>query len=234
MSNGHGINRQAGGERVQCDENMRRTPGHSMNYAGPSMNPTLEVGDGLKVLPYCGKRIRAGDVVVFKHPVEGKNVVHRVIQVNDDGICTRGDNNNQEDPWLLQPDQIIGRVVHVIRKDETRTLAGGTRGRMWAGSVRTRKWLRACLVGLLRPIYRGLADSGLFRGCLGRRGQPRVVCFTRHHGVEMHLFLGSRRVGLWRAWERRWYICAPFRLFVDERTLPQSPPAATREHAQGK
>jgi signal peptidase I len=53
----------------------------SIIYTGPSMNPTLRAGDGLQIEPYEGKKIRAGDVIVFVSPENGHKVTHRVISV---------------------------------------------------------------------------------------------------------------------------------------------------------
>jgi hypothetical protein len=187
-----------------------------MHYIGPSMNPTLSVGDGLKVLPYHGRKVHAGDVVVFPHPQQKYNVVHRVVRVDGTGIWTRGDNNNEDDPWSLQPEQIIGQVV---------SLAGGARGHALAIYIRTwnqmRKWTRLQVARCLRPLYRVLARSGLIQQYFGRWVRPRVVSYARAGGVELVLFLGRREVGKLRAGEQRWQIRAPWRLVVDEASLPQ-------------
>ncbi len=75
---------------------------------------------------------------------------------------------------------------------------------------------------LLRPAYRFLASTGLFRFSLGPRARLRIVSFARPNGVDMHLFLGRRPVGR-RSAQSPWQIRAPFRLFIDEASLPPSP-----------
>jgi hypothetical protein len=206
----------------------------SLNYTGPSMTPTLVVGDGLKVLPYSGRPVRPGDVVVFQHPVQKYNIVHRAVRVDAQGIRTRGDNNSMDDPWQLQPEQILGRVVSIVRGDEARPLAGGRHGQAVAVWAWIRKWVRSVITKLLQPMYRRVANSGMIQRWLGRWIRPSIARFERPGGVEMHLFLGRRQIGRLRPEAGEWHIRAPFRLVVDVRTLPQSPPAAADETASAR
>ncbi len=99
-------------------------------YIGPSMNTTLRSGDVLQVLPYGGRSIRPGDVIVFRPPGKNRTAVHRVVSVAGDGIRTQGDNNRSVDPWVLRPDCVVGRVVRVQRKSRRRPILGGPWGRL--------------------------------------------------------------------------------------------------------
>jgi signal peptidase I len=195
-----------------------------MRYVGPSMNPTLAVGDGLKVVPYDGREVRVADVIVFPHPQRKYNVVHRVVRIDQTGIRTRGDNNNEDDPWCLRPEQVLGKVVSVGAGERTRTIPAGARGCAEATAIRgwnrVRKWTRFRVAHFLYPIYDGLAKSGLLRRCLGKRLTVRVVSYARPTGVELALFLGNRHVGKLEAGAEQWRIRAPWRLFVDETALP--------------
>ena len=103
-----------------------------MNYIGPSMNPVLKSGDGMVVVPYGNEEVRAGDVIVFRHPKNNHKVVHRVASVNPQGVKTRGDNNDLMDPWRLQPGDITGRVIFVKRNQKNVTIHGGQWGRILA------------------------------------------------------------------------------------------------------
>ena len=57
----------------------------------------------------------------FLPPGADQPVVHRVVRVTPAGISTLGDNNTQEDPFLLHPKSITGEVVAAWRGQE----AGG-------------------------------------------------------------------------------------------------------------
>jgi hypothetical protein len=186
-----------------------------MHYFGPSMNPTLKLGDGLLVVPYGDRPIRVGDVVVFADPdAPGAHVVHRVVAADGLGVRTKGDNLSAADPWVLAPEQIVGYVAAAVRQG--RKFAPAPPGPLRLEAHRTLRRLDALLSRLLRPWYRRLAAAMPRRG----RPAPRVLCFTRPGGREWQLWLGpwliGRRLPGWTAW----YIRRPFGLLVDERDLP--------------
>jgi len=100
----------------------------TLNYIGPSMNPTLKAGDGLIVVAYEDSPIFVGDVVVFRHPEKKHRIAHRVVTVDSRGLTTRGDGNHRLDPWVLTRTDIIGRVVAAQRMTKKNNSWGG----MWA------------------------------------------------------------------------------------------------------
>lgn len=195
----------------------------SMNYIGPSMNPIFKAGDRLRIISYDLGKIRAGDVVVFVSPEDGSKVVHRVISVNSDGIRTRGDNSYHEDAWVLSREHIIGRVVAAQRGNRRRRVFGGPLGRLFAASVRVIRAIDSRVCSLLRPAYEELAKGGIFFRLLPAQTRPRVVSFDRAAGKELQLLMGRRVIGRWLPGMSRWHIRRPFRLFVDEASLPENP-----------
>lgn len=204
-----------------------------INYIGPSMNPTLRAGDGLKIIPYNGQSIRLGDVVVFVPPGDENKIVHRVVSVGCQRIGTRGDNNNKMDPWVLTPDNVVGRVVRAQRRNRRLRIYGGSMGRLFAGAVRTACKIDSGISFLLHLPYRwlallsskaystGLARSGVFRRFMHKLMAPRIVSFSRPEGNELQVLLGRRVIGWLPAGKENWHIRRPFRLFVDEQSLPR-------------
>lgn len=192
----------------------------NVNYTGPSMNPTLRAGDGLCVIPYGDKKIRIGDVVVFRHPEGQDNIVHRVVSVNSRGVRTRGDNNTDIDPWVLRPEDIIGRVVSAQRTHRNVSIHGGAWGRALALVLWTKKHANSTVSRILHPAYHLLARSGLFRKCLPFHRKTRVFSFTRPEGKELQLLLGNRVIGRRLPGRDQWQIARPFRLLLDETSLP--------------
>lgn len=190
-------------------------------YNGPSMNPTLKPGDRLRVVPYGNRGIGVGDVVVIRAPEGKRNVAHRVVSVGPRGVKTRGDNNNQIDSWLLRPEEIIGRVISAQRGTKSISIHGGRRGAVYASVLRPIKHVNLTISRLLHPVYRRLSESGIFRRALPRRARLRVLCFTRPDGLEMHLYMGGWFIGRRRPGWERWQVRPPFRLFVDEGSLPR-------------
>ena len=195
----------------------------SMNYIGSSMNPLLKSGDRLDTVPYDRQKIRRGDVVVFISPADGSKVVHRVVSVDSKAIKTRGDNCNRIDPWVLSPDQILGRVISVHRRNRRRRIFGGYLGRVFAG---TAKGLIALDLGasyLLRPFYNRLARSGILRSWKPVWLAPRVISFSHSGGTELQVLMGRWVIGRRLPGMTRWNIRRPFRLYVDEDSLPRNP-----------
>ncbi len=76
-----------------------------------SMVPTFYRGDMMIV--YGEKNIEVGDVVVFDSPDKKYPIIHRVVEIRDGGIITKGDNNpsTDEGKWGVIPmDNIHGKA----------------------------------------------------------------------------------------------------------------------------
>lgn len=197
-----------------------------ITYTGPSMNPTLQAPDMLKVKPYNDSRIQGGDVIAFVPPGGKKTVIHRVISIDSQGIRTLGDHNAHVDEWTLRPDDIIGRVVMAQRGERWLQIYGGTAGRIYALVIRMRRMLKHIIYTPFHAPYRRIAKSGIFRVLLPGRMKIRVLSFNRPHGTDMQLLMGRRVIGRYLTDKNRWKIQRPFRLLVDEASLPRG----TTEH----
>lgn len=82
-----------------------------------SMVPTLSVGEiiiGISVEP---EEIQVGDIVAYRaeekilwlQPV----IVHRIIEVTDEGFIFQGDNNPEPDNAIVTKEQILFRFLNV-------------------------------------------------------------------------------------------------------------------------
>ena len=185
-------------------------------HAGSSMNPTLCGLDLLEIMPCGEKAIRTGDVIVFRPPEEDQRIVHRVVSITSEGIRTRGDNSTSDDPWLLQPENIIGRVVVAWRDQKRFRIIGGWAG--WLVAHLTR-WshipVRCLFLPLLRPIYRSLLRLGIVYRLWPNQHSPRIVLFRTNGHSHLRLLLGKRVVGWYNVRQCQWHIKRPFRLFVN-------------------
>jgi hypothetical protein len=199
----------------------------TLHYIGPSMNPLFKAGDRLQIISYDQGKIRAGDVVVFISPRDGSKVVHRVSSVSSQGIKTRGDNCDQVDQWVLDPKQVLGRVTRAQRRNRRRRIFGGLLGRLSAAKVRVIHAMDSRVSCLLRPAYDELAKMSIFVRFLPAQMRPRVISFDRAARTELQLLLGRRVIGRWLPGKSGWYIRRPFRLFVDEASLPENPGKAS-------
>lgn len=50
---------------------------------------------------------------IVMYEIDDKMITHRVVDVTEEGIRTKGDNNNVQDAYYLQPENIRGEVVAV-------------------------------------------------------------------------------------------------------------------------
>ena len=196
---------------------------------GESMRPFFRPGDRIGFAPCRCEELRRGDVIIFTPPGRGERVVHRIVSCGPEGIRTRGDANPCSDAWTLRQENIAGRAVSLERKGRTIPVAGGFAGRFLSGCIRVLRVSDHLASHVLNPCYRGLARSGLFRALLPSALRPRVITFERDDVMEMKLVLGRRLIGCCDPGESKWEIRRPFRLIVQEDSLPVIEQAADRE-----
>ncbi len=198
----------------------RTKPSFQVAVSGASMRPTLRESAVVEVAPYCNRPVRRGDVIVFTPHGETHAAVHRVVRVMKEGIRTRGDNNRRDDARLVRPEDVAGRVVAVWRGRRRKRVAGGWIGCLIRRSCRPRRILNRILTGLLHAPYRALARLGLVRRFLPKAMAPRAAVYKIDGRDQLRLLFGGRVVGRYDARRREWIIQRPFRLFVDESSLP--------------
>ena len=189
-----------------------------MNYNGPSMQPTLQPGDRLNIVPCSDADLRVGDVVVFNKTGEAEKVVHRVVETCVSGLRTWGDNNSYMDSEIIESGNVVGRVVSIKRSNETIIVKGGLKGRALGFFRRTRKRIDAAVSKRLHSIYYSLSKSGIFI----RLFSIRLISFNRDSGVETQLVWRGKVIGRCLPGERKWRIKRPYRLFVDIKSLPKN------------
>ena len=189
-------------------------------YTGPSMNPTFRTSDGLQIIPYRGRPIRPGDVIVFNPPGFSQRATHRVISVDSEGIRTRGDNNPYDDPWVLTPDQVLGYVAYSRRRNGQLRIYGGLIGRLYAAAVRVIHLIDVRISRIFHSAYHRLARTSIFRLWIPARFKTRILSFSRPNGTEMQLLIGHYVVGRRPPGLNQWQIRRPFRLLIDEAALP--------------
>jgi signal peptidase I len=195
-----------------------------LQYIGPSMIPTLRRGDLLEVISYEKRLPNRGDVIVFKTPVENKLVTHRIISINKEGLRTKGDNNWYMDTLVITPQQIIGKVTHAKRGSKQLKILGGLRGYVYAWMKDEVRQINIRINHLLSPIYHWLAKKGFFRHCFTSLLKLRVLAYKRSNGTEIQLLFGYKVIGRLLPQAKTWWIRRPFRLFVDETSLPKNNP----------
>jgi signal peptidase I len=83
------------------------------------MYPTLKPGDLVLMIPYNILKIfnikpKVNDIIVYKSPINGKLVCHRIIEINNDRIITKGDFNPNIDSYTISEEDIIAIVPTIF------------------------------------------------------------------------------------------------------------------------
>ena len=74
-----------------------------------SMSPAYPAGDLVLNRP-AAVGYTAGDVITFRHSSAGDLVTHRITDITDEKIHTKGDANRTADVWDIYPTQVQGVV----------------------------------------------------------------------------------------------------------------------------
>lgn len=96
----------------------------SFIIVSPSMVPNINVNDAVVIFRSNPKNLKIGDIITFSSSdpnYSGLTVTHRIIgkELTDSGkyvFRTKGDNNNTEDPALVDESKIYGKVFFRIPK----------------------------------------------------------------------------------------------------------------------
>lgn len=76
-----------------------------------SMANTINIGD--VIIVKINSNYEENDIIVYEK--EKSYITHRIIEIKEDGIITKGDNNNTEDE-IIDKEQILGKVIKIIPK----------------------------------------------------------------------------------------------------------------------
>lgn len=191
-------------------------------HVGNSMYPAMRALDEVYVTPDWSEII-TGDIIVFQHDPTDKMIAHRVISVCTDGIRTMGDNNPKPDDLTLRPEMIIGKVTSIRRGKRMISVRGGRQGKLWMTVYRTIKKAMAIAEMILVMPYHLLARSGIFRIWLPANLKYKVIRIEKNENVSLLLSMGGRTIGRYNDRIGTWLIKPPYKLFVDETSLPVIP-----------
>ena len=85
------------------------------------MKPYISRGDVVlvdKIDTEDHKNLKKGDILAFKQ--HSKIIVHRIYKIIQRGdnvyFVTKGDNNNQADQGIIEPGDVVGKVLLKVKK----------------------------------------------------------------------------------------------------------------------
>ena len=81
-----------------------------------SMNPLFKKNDIIIIQEQ--NEYKVGDIVAYIAD-DGNIVTHRIIEENENGFYTKGDNNNTKDEALIYPNNIIGKFKIILYSSRT-------------------------------------------------------------------------------------------------------------------
>jgi signal peptidase len=83
---------------------------------GGSMEPTIHVGSIVIVRKVKPEDVKVGDIIAFK--TGESKTIHRVIDKVVEGgsfyFRTKGDANEDPDPWIVRPEDVLGKLQLTI------------------------------------------------------------------------------------------------------------------------
>jgi hypothetical protein len=189
-------------------------------HIGLSMNPTLNAHDLLEIQPYHQKAPRVGDVILFHPPAHDYYVVHRIFKLKGNDIITRGDNNGEIDSCFLKKVDICGRIIAAHRGDRRRKIANGFLGAIKGRFCHLRRIILYLCIMLLRPVFRSFCTNGILHWLIPVRLSPQVATFLSGTKASHKLLLGKQVIGFFDDNLLQWQIKSPYRILVDESSLP--------------
>ena len=77
-----------------------------------SMSPTLETGGAVVTQPVAPETIGLDDIITYYSPTDGKLITHRVVGIQEGPLYfhTKGDANEDADPYLVPTQNVVGKV----------------------------------------------------------------------------------------------------------------------------
>ena len=81
-----------------------------------SMEPTIQTGSICFINKHTDiEDIKENDIIAFKHD-DGALITHRVVETNENGIKTKGDNNKSIDSNIVKKENYVGKNIFWIPK----------------------------------------------------------------------------------------------------------------------
>ena len=117
---------------------------------GVSMNPVLETGDLVELVPVARQDVQKGDILVHVN-AEGRQIIHRVIGLSP--LLTKGDNCIRADAPVPEASPLY-RAVSCRHKGTQRSLTSGGTGLLQFYWNQCRKSAERVVTGVLSPFAR--------------------------------------------------------------------------------
>lgn len=193
-----------------------------LTYKGTSMYPTLRKSDILKINSYPEYPPSRGDIVLFEHPKEKTDVIHRIIKIEEDRIYTKGDNSDEPDPWVLKRKDIKGTIKQIWRNRKIIPVGEKINQQNQRGMYQYLLDIIWPIYLYLRPVYKSAALKGILYDLLPQRLKPRPVIFTSKRNARLYLMINKTNVARYDRLHKKWLIKPPFRLIISQECMDKA------------
>lgn len=77
------------------------------------MEPTIMTDNFVVYKSTSLKDTKVGDIIAFEKEFDGHNflIVHRVYEITENGIRTKGDNCDLPDEWVVSDGELVGKII---------------------------------------------------------------------------------------------------------------------------
>jgi len=184
------------------------------------MLPTLKSGDGLIMYDYKNRdEMKVGDIILYPHPEKPFDVVHRIIKKMDSGVITRGDNNNQIDPYTIKYEDVIGKITSAKRGSTAIQMKSGTIGYILHRLLIFRKFIKPYIITPISFISCKITESKILNfahNCFN----IQIISIKRNNIESYVLKYKNKPIGQKSPnTNNQWQIRFPYKLFIDKDKL---------------
>lgn len=183
------------------------------------MLPTIKSGDAyLLTIINDYKQLKKGDIIVYYDSIKDTNIVHRIVRIYENGVITRGDNNNKEDPYLIEFKDIKGIVKKIVRGDKEINLRGGRIGLYKHKFLLFNKKIIPIIKKPLKIIYNFLAKIKLFY-FIHNFIKIEIIQINRDNQYVLMAVHKGKTIGKKSNITNVWEFKPPYKLFINPRKL---------------
>jgi signal peptidase I len=169
------------------------------------MYPLLQPKDILEIEQT--RHIEKGDVVLYAGDEKGRWIAHRVVNIQNSKIYTKGDHNREIDAATLSHEEIIGVVTARWRNGKYmkvyRGYAGITQYFVYKNHMNIRKNMAQILRKLPVPAF-------LQKKLRQILPVPKEAVFLKDGREKKVLFMGKIAIGTYSEYHQKWQIRFPW------------------------
>ena len=192
----------------------------SYDVYGTSMLPTLKAGESVLVeTDFERDMLLPGDIIIYKTSQEDdKKIAHRIFKKCPNGFITRGDNNLEEDDYLVEHGNILGKVLSVKRDGGNHYLKSGKSGRRLQQWLQIRKLVLKYILKIPCMISSWIDKSRIFN-VFHDFIKIEIVSLKKGNKTKEIIIHKKKLIGKKCIFTGQWNIRFPYKFFINRNKL---------------